>query len=224
MSYLTKFTFYILISFVVLFALPPNLSFAKLSIATGSKGGNYYPVGEKIAEILNQNVQGLLVDVKATQGSVENLKLLEDGESELGIVQSDILHRSFFGDADINGAINIQGVEIKKVKNLKGIIALFPEYIQVVVKKEDFMIKNIRDLAERKVSLGRLKSGAYKNAVQLLRISGLDESDIRGFTDYDPKESIGMVINGTLDAAFLTQGPIVINKKDYRDKLKLLVT
>ena len=214
MSYLRRFILYILISFFVLFTLSPELSFAKLTIATGSKGGNYYPVGEKIAEILNQNIQGLSVDVKTTQGSVENLKLLEDGESELAIVQSDILHRSYFGDADINEASNIQGVGIKKVKNIKGIIALFPEYIQVVVRKEDFNIKNIRDLSERKVSLGRLNSGAYKNAVQLLKISGVDQSDIRGFTDYNPEESVCMVINGTLDAAFLTQGSILINKKE----------
>ncbi|MEW6608124.1 MAG: TAXI family TRAP transporter solute-binding subunit [bacterium] len=209
----------ILISSVVLSALLSKPSFANLTIATGSEGGNYYPVGKKIAEILNQNAQGLSVDVKTTHGSVENLKLLADGKCELAIVQSDILYQSYFAK---KGTLLDQGLEIQKSKDVKGIIALFPEYIQIVIRKGTSNIKNIIDLAGLRVSLGKGGSGTYKNAIQLLETAGLSINDIHGVTKYGPEESVDRVIDGELDAAFLTCGSIIVNEEKYRNKIKLL--
>ncbi|MFS8513092.1 MAG: TRAP transporter substrate-binding protein, partial [Planifilum fulgidum] len=56
-----------------------------LSLATGSTGGTYYPLGGAIANVWNKNVEGVNVTAQATGASVENLALLARGEAHLAM-------------------------------------------------------------------------------------------------------------------------------------------
>src|SRR5258708_597052 len=54
-----------------------------MAIATGGTGGVFYPLGGGLANILSKTVPGLQATAEVTGGSVDNLKLIGSGQSEL---------------------------------------------------------------------------------------------------------------------------------------------
>ncbi|WP_166349411.1 TAXI family TRAP transporter solute-binding subunit [Phytoactinopolyspora limicola] len=73
---------------------------SSLSIATGTTSGIYYPVGGAMAEIIDRNADGLSASAEATGASVENLRLLGSGESDLAISQGDVVYQAFHGEGE----------------------------------------------------------------------------------------------------------------------------
>jgi len=74
-------------------------------IGTGAAGGTYYPVGGMIANAIScppgapcreaggtAGVPGLVAVAQATQGSVQNVNLIQSGAAENGFSQSDVAH------------------------------------------------------------------------------------------------------------------------------------
>src|SRR5262249_58427962 len=78
-----------------LIALPVGVASAawsqtsRISITTGGTGGVYYPLGGGMANVLSKNVPGLQATAEATGGSVDNLKLIGAGKSEVGFSMVD---------------------------------------------------------------------------------------------------------------------------------------
>ena len=62
---------------------------ARISITTGGTGGVYYPLGGGMANILSKYVPGLQATAEVTGGSVDNLKLIGAGKSEVGFSMVD---------------------------------------------------------------------------------------------------------------------------------------
>jgi TRAP transporter TAXI family solute receptor len=61
----------------------------RISITTGGTGGVYYPMGGGMANILSKYVPGLSATAEVTGGSVDNLKLINAGKSEVGFIMAD---------------------------------------------------------------------------------------------------------------------------------------
>ena len=85
-------------------------------IGTGSAGGTYYPVGGMIANAIScppgspcresggtAGVPGLVAVAQATQGSVQNVNLIQSGAAESGFSQSDVAHWAFTGTGLFEG-------------------------------------------------------------------------------------------------------------------------
>lgn len=107
-----------------------------LNIATGGTAGTYYPIGGAMAEILNNNIQGMNASAQSTGATVANINMLKEGSVDLAIVQNDITYYAANG---------IEMFKDKKVDNLKGIATLYPETCQIVTL-ESTGIKSIADL------------------------------------------------------------------------------
>src|SRR5690348_10900383 len=60
-----------------------------ISIGTGGTGGVYYPLGGGLANVLSKNLPGLQATAEVTGGSVDNLKLIGAGKSEIGFTMAD---------------------------------------------------------------------------------------------------------------------------------------
>src|SRR5262245_64676455 len=60
-----------------------------IAIGTGGTGGVYYPLGGGLANVLSKTVPGIQATAEVTGGSVDNLKLIGSGQSELGFVMAD---------------------------------------------------------------------------------------------------------------------------------------
>src|SRR5436309_14706518 len=60
-----------------------------MSIGTGGTGGVYYPLGGAVANVLSKSLPNVQATAEVTGGSVDNLKLIGAGKSEIGFSMAD---------------------------------------------------------------------------------------------------------------------------------------
>ena len=70
-----------------------------LTLGTASPGGVYYVYGEAVAKILTEKL-GISVNPLPTQGPVHNVKLVESGGAQLGLVTMGVALEAWKGMAD----------------------------------------------------------------------------------------------------------------------------
>jgi TRAP transporter TAXI family solute receptor len=87
-----------------------------LTLATASPGGVYYLYGEALAKILTEKLS-IPVNHLPTQGPVHNVKLVEDGGAQLGLITMGVGLQGWEGTGD--------WAHGKKFRNMR---ALFPMY------------------------------------------------------------------------------------------------
>src|SRR3954471_8442879 len=60
-----------------------------MSIGTGGTGGVYYPLGGAIANVLSKSLPNMQATAEVTGGSIDNLKLIASGQSEMAFTMAD---------------------------------------------------------------------------------------------------------------------------------------
>lgn len=140
-----------------------GLSKNKYVIATGSKSGVYYPIGEAIKGIFAKKFPGVEIEILETAGSVENIQLLCDKKADMALIQNDIGYYAVNGEAMYAD---------NKIKCLSGIANLFAEVVQIIIR-QDRDIRSLEDLSGKKIAVGSKNSGTYYNAHQLLSLAGV---------------------------------------------------
>lgn len=140
----------------------------KMVLATGGTAGTYYPFGGGMAKIWNSKIPGMNVTAQATGASVENVRLVNKGEAELAIVQSDT----------IDFAFNAREAFKEKLTKMAALAVLYPEVIQVVVRG-DSKIDSFDDLKGMKIGVGAPGSGTESNFRQLCDGYGLKKEDVK---------------------------------------------
>ena len=178
-------------------------------IGAAATSGTFFEIGGVIAGAIskpagslpcerggNCGVPGLVAVTQATQGSVDNLRMVAAGQIESGIAQSDIVSWAYAG----TGIFAAAG----PLKNLRAIANLFPESLQLVVR-DDSAIRALADLRGKHISLGQPASGTLVDARIVLTAAGLTEKDI--VAEYlRPGTAAANVKDGTLDGFFLIGG------------------
>ncbi len=139
------------------------------SISTGGTGGVYYPLGGGMANILSKYVPGMTATAEVTGGSVDNLKLIGAGKSEVGFTMAD------------SGYDALQGNE--KFKDAKvaarTLVVLYPNRLHVVTI-EGTGIAKLADLKGKRLSTGSPGSGTEIMAFRMLDAMGIDkDKDIK---------------------------------------------
>ncbi len=99
-----------------------------LKLCTGTVQGNYHFTGKALA-----SESGLDVKVIPTTGSWANLKKMQSGECDAGIVQTDAI--DLFGKKYVSEGFN-----------LKKVTVMYPEYVHLVCRR-DSGIESVGDLA-----------------------------------------------------------------------------
>src|SRR5258708_23842606 len=112
-----------------------------ISIATGVSGGVYYPLGGGLANVLSKEIPGLQATAEVTGGSVDNLKLINSGQSELAFVMADAAL-----DA-LNGEDKFKGSKVP----VRTLMVLYPNQMHVVTM-EGTGIEKLADLKGKRVS------------------------------------------------------------------------
>jgi len=146
-------------------------------IGTGSAGGTYYPIGGIIANAIScppgaacntagatDGVPGMVAVAQATQGSVQNVNLIQSGNAESGFTQSDVMHWAYTGTGLFEGR--------PKLDRIRFIAHLFPEHIHAVVRR-DSPIQSFADLRGRRIAIGLQASGARIGSEMILEANGL---------------------------------------------------
>jgi len=98
-----------------------------INVLTGGTSGVYYPLGVALSEIYGKNISGAHAQVQATKASVENLNLLEQGKGEIAFALGDSVKLA----AEGNEEAGFPG----KLEKLRGIAAIYPNYIQLVASQ-----------------------------------------------------------------------------------------
>ncbi len=75
----------------------PAAAQAQFSIATGTTGAVYYPLGGAMANILSKKVPGWAVTAEATAGSVANMHMIRDGKAQMALTQCDTAYDAIKG-------------------------------------------------------------------------------------------------------------------------------
>src|SRR5688500_19766099 len=66
----------------------------RLSIATGGTGGVFYPYGGGIAKVITDGLPNVEATAEVTAASIDNLKFLQQGTSDLSFTMSDAEHEA----------------------------------------------------------------------------------------------------------------------------------
>ena len=166
----------------------------RISITTGGTGGVYYPLGGGMANVLSKNVPGLQATAEVTGGSVDNLKLLGAGKSEVAFAMVDAAN-----DA-------AQGVDKFKEKVPgRTLMVLYPNRMQVVTV-EGTGVNSMNDLKGKRVSTGSPGSGVEVMALRVLEAMGLDpKKDIKQ-ERLGAAESVNAIKDRKIDAFFWVGG------------------
>jgi TRAP transporter TAXI family solute receptor len=177
----------------------PRLGLAQtmqMSIATGTTGGVYYPLGGALANYLSRGIPGMSATAEVTGGSVANFQLL--GAGRVGML---------FGQVDaavdaIRGAGPFRGRSVPA----RAIAVLYTNRMQIVTTAASG-IRTVADLRGKRVSTGAPGSATELFAFRVIAAAGLDrERDFRARERLSPAESTNAIRDGKLDAYFFVSG------------------
>jgi TRAP transporter TAXI family solute receptor len=168
----------------------------RLSIATGGTGGVFYPYGGGIARVLSESLPNAVVTAEVTAASVDNLKFLEQGTSDIAFTMADIASDAVAGrDAFADfGPVPARSLAV-----------LYPSYTHLVTLAGSG-INRVADLRGKVVSTGSPGAGTTVLAERILSIAGLDPSkDIRTH-NLGVAQSVDALKDGKVDAFFWNGG------------------
>ncbi|WP_186418586.1 TAXI family TRAP transporter solute-binding subunit [Bosea sp. CS1GBMeth4] len=185
-----------------------------VNVLTGGTSGVYYPLGVALSKIYGEKIQNVRPTVQATKASVENLQLLQQGKGEIAFTLGDSLDAAWKGDEEAGFK--------SPLKKLRGITAIYPNYVQIVASK-DSGIKTLADLKGKRLSVGAPKSGTELNARAILAAAGLSYKDL-GKVEYLPfAESVELMKNRQLDATLQSAGLGVASLRDLATSVEITV-
>ena len=134
----------------------------RLSISTGGTGGVWYPMGGAMANVLSKSLPNTAVTAEVTGGSVDNIKLLASGRSDISFSMVDTAWEG------------INGFGKFKEKVPMRTLAVVHPLVMHVVTAEGRGIERMADLKGRRISTGSPGSGTEVMALRILEAYGLN--------------------------------------------------
>nr|WP_240948384.1 TAXI family TRAP transporter solute-binding subunit [Planosporangium mesophilum] len=130
-------------------------------VATGSPIGVYYQYGEQLAALVAADLGP--ARVAATAGSVENLRMIEEGTATFAFTTGDAAVDGYLGRGPFAGPVPVRAVA-----------RLYDNYLHLVVPA-DSPVRNPAQLRGLRVAVGPDGSGAALIAGRVLAAAGLDQ-------------------------------------------------
>jgi TRAP transporter TAXI family solute receptor len=166
-----------------------------LAIATGGTGGVYYPLGGALANVLSKNLPGYQATAEVTGGSVDNLKLIGSGQSELAFSMADAALDAFKGEDKFKAG---------KVP-VRTLMVLYPNRMHVVTI-DGAGIEKMADLKGKRVSTGAPGSATEVMAFRVIEAAGLDKDKDMRRERLGVAESVNAIKDRKIDAFFWVGG------------------
>lgn len=167
-----------------------------LNFPTASTTGTIYPLGSAMANLWNNNVDGLRVNAQASKGGVENLNLMKEGEAQISFATAGIIWEAYNGE---------RGFKDRKYDDVRIVAGLYLNPNQIVVRK-GAGIDSVADLKGKKFAPGSVGSTPEVESSIILPAYGIAyPDDIKenyvGFT-----EAIDLMRNKQIDGALIQAG------------------
>jgi uncharacterized protein len=168
----------------------------RLVIGTGGTGGVFYPYGGGLARILQERLADTEATAEVTGGSVDNMKLIQAGDADLGLSTVDSAFDAVRGEGSYaeTGAVPACTLAV-----------LYPSFLHVVAL-ETSGINTIADMRGKRVSVGSAGSSTEDAADRLLEAAGLDpQADVQR-DNLSVAESVAAMKDQRVDAFFWIGG------------------
>lgn len=187
-----------------------------VTIGTGGVTGTYYPTGGAICRLVNKYKKETKIrcSVESTGGSVYNINTIKNGELDFGIAQSDVVYQASNGTGKFEG---------KTVKKLKSVMAIYPELLTLVTRK-DANINGIADVKGKRINLGNPGSGNEATALTLFDASGIKKDDLSFAGALKASEMPDALRDNKIDGYFYMVGHPTANIKDASNSVDVKIT
>ncbi|MDD4843219.1 MAG: TAXI family TRAP transporter solute-binding subunit [Anaerotignum sp.] len=167
----------------------------ELTLGTGGTTGTYYAVGGTMSTVLNNIMENVSLKVVSTGASKANILDIDDGVSDIAIVQNDVMYYAFNG-TDLFKADG-------KFDTFSAIAGVYDETCQIIAAPG---ITSIADLKGKIINVGDAGSGVEFNATQILAAYGIDISKDINKVNGSFGDAADAIKDGKIDAAFITAG------------------
>jgi TRAP transporter TAXI family solute receptor len=138
-----------------------------LTISTGGTGGVWYPMGGAMANVLSKSLPNVAATAEVTGGSVDNLKLIQTGKTDIGFSMVDTAWEAATGAGKFKDKVPMRT------------LAVVHPLVMHVVTAEGRGIEKMSDLRGKRVSTGPPGSGTEVMALRILDAYGISVKDIR---------------------------------------------
>lgn len=166
-----------------------------LSMATGGTGGVYYPLGGGFTNVISQEVEGYTATVQETNGSVDNLLLIESGAAGIALAIGDVVSEAVDGVKNFDGA----PIDICSLGNIYG-------NVMQTVTTQDSDIETVADMEGKVISVGAPGSATEVGAARILEAAGIDPEAGIDRRQLGVAETVAALRDGTIDAGFWSGG------------------
>ncbi|MDR1190942.1 MAG: TAXI family TRAP transporter solute-binding subunit [Verrucomicrobiales bacterium] len=162
----------------------------QITIAAGPADSPYYWWAQKYAELFAK--QGIKLNIRVTNGAVDNLKLMLDADSGVDA-------------AFIQGCTVTAALLDPDTTSLRSLAALFYEPLWLFYSPA-LTVNSLRDLKGKRIAIGRAGSGVNLLATELLKWNGVTAENSTLLTA-DGDEVGRSLSAGEYDALFLVGAP-----------------
>jgi uncharacterized protein len=175
-----------------------------LTLATASPGGVYYVYGDELAKILTEKL-GIPVNPFPTQGSIQNMKLLDSGGAQLGLITMSTGLEGWNGTGEwTKGA---------RFRNIRALLPMYDNPFQAVALLRSG-ISNWVQLNGKRIGVGPPSSVAATHAQAILKIVGISSQLSYGSYDNMAHE----LLDGRVDAMLTNLGAPAPTIQDVNSK------
>ncbi|WP_304507340.1 TAXI family TRAP transporter solute-binding subunit [Anaerotignum sp.] len=167
----------------------------ELTLGTGGTTGTYYAVGGTMATVLNNVMENVSLKVVSTGASKANILDVDEGISDIAIVQNDVMYYAYKGTDlfEADGAFD----------SFSAIAGIYDETCQIIAAPG---ITSIADLKGKTINVGDAGSGVEFNATQILAAYGIDINKDINKVNGSFGDAADSIKDGKIDAAFITAG------------------
>ena len=165
-----------------------------MSIGTGGTGGVYYPLGGAVANVLSKSLPNVQATAEVTGGSIDNLKLIASGQSEMAFTMADAALDALQGQDKFKSKVPLQAL-----------LVVYPNRMHVVTV-EGTGIEKMADLKGKRVSTGSPGGATEVMAFRVIEAAGLDKDKDMKRERLGVAESVNAIKDRKIDAFFWVGG------------------
>jgi len=149
----------------------------QLTLAAGASSGESYILGNALKTVVERHYPKIRITLLETGGTVENLRMLDQGRVELAAAQADILPGP----------------------SARAVAVLYDDTFQLLVRKNS-PVQSLVDLKGRRIALAQ-NGGQFQSFLHVAEHFGLGREDFQfvGASDQDAAEAF---LHGEADAIF----------------------
>lgn len=164
-----------------------------LIFTTGTTTGVFYSLGAGLSTLWTKEMEQRVAS-QASNGSIENLKLMSKGEANIAFTTVNIAYEAYNGEGTFKG---------KPYKGVRILANLYPNVSHIVVLNND--IQSIEDLKGKSFVFGAAGSSTEIESKLVLKAHGIKPDEVKGnyvgFT-----EATDLMRNGQVDGVNIYSG------------------